>query len=63
MDRKEFNMNEQIIINWTKTEESETLIINATINDVKIVKVVNVDNEADKTIVENIKNAIQNGNI
>jgi hypothetical protein len=63
MDRKVFNMNEQIIINWTKTEESETLIINATINDVKIVKVVNVYNEADKTIVENIKNAIQNGNI
>jgi predicted AAA+ superfamily ATPase len=63
MDRKVFNMNEQIIINWTKTEESETLIINATIDDVKIVKVVNVDNEADKAIVENIKNAIQNGNI
>jgi len=61
MDRKELNMNEQIIINWTKTEESETLIINATINDVKIVKVVNVDNEADKAIVENIKTAIQNG--
>jgi hypothetical protein len=63
MDRKVFNMNEQIIINWTKTEESETLIINATIGDVKIVKVVNVDNEADKAIVENIKNAIKNGNI
>jgi hypothetical protein len=54
-------MNEQIIINWTKTEEAETLIINATIDDVKIVKVVNVDNEDDKAIIENIKKAIKNG--
>jgi hypothetical protein len=61
MDRKELNMNEQIIINWTKTEESETLIINAKINGTEIVKVCKVENEADKLLIDKIKNIVQNG--
>lgn len=58
MVRKEFIMNEQIIINWTKTDESETLIVNATINGERIVKVVKDPKKED---IELLKNWVQNG--
>ena len=51
-------MNEQIIINWTKTDESETLIVNATINDERIVKVVKDPKKED---IELLKKWVQNG--
>jgi len=52
---------EQIIINWTKDELKNTLIINATINGERIVKVVNVETVADKKLIEDLKILIQNG--
>lgn len=52
MVRKEFIMNEQIIINWTKTDESETLIVNATINDERIVKVVKDPKQTDIEVLK-----------
>lgn len=60
MDRKEFNMNEQIIINWTKTEMSETLIIKANFDGNEIVRVEN-DSEKIKNVIEQLKNILKNG--
>lgn len=53
---------EQIIINWTKTDESETLIVNATINGERIVKVVKVETLEQKKLIEDLKTLVQNGN-
>ena len=61
MDRKGTFIMEQIIINWTKDELKNTLIINATINGERIVKVVNVETIADKKLIEDLKKLIQNG--
>ena len=62
MDRKGTFIMEQIIINWTKDELKNTLIINATINGERIVKVVNVETVADKKLIEDLKTLVQNGN-
>ena len=63
MDRKELIIMEQIIINWTKDELKNTLIINATINGERIVKVVNVETVADKKLIEDLKTLVQNGKL
>jgi len=52
---------EQIIINWTKDELKNTLIINATINGERIVKVVNVETEEQRKLIEDLKTLVQNG--
>lgn len=62
MVRKEFIMNEQIIINWTSDEDKNTLIINATINGERIVKVVNIETIAQKKLIDDLKTLVQNGN-
>lgn len=45
-------MNEEIIIKWTKNEDGELLIVNATIDNEKIIKVLSTDTDL---VVEKLK--------
>lgn len=62
MVRKGTFIMEQIIINWTKDELKNTLIINATISDERVVKIINIETDEQKKLIEDLKTLVQNGN-
>ena len=53
---------EQIIINYTKTDETETLIINAKINEESFVKVLNIETVEQRNKVEDLIKWVKDGN-